>query len=325
VEDESESSQSAQTGAHGGRRFSHAPVLLHEAIDFLAVKRGGTYIDATLGLGGHSSAIATLLGPGGRLIGFDKDTIALEMARKRLTAPEGRQQDWPEIVLHHASYAEMAERVPPGSADGILADLGVSSMQFDDANRGFSFQADGKLDMRMDPDAELSADQVVNQFDESNLADLIYEFGEERRSRRIARAIVRARPIKSTAHLAQVVSAAARPMNQPRGRGIHPATLTFQAIRIYVNHELDDLGTLLKVAPQIIKPNGRLVVISFHSLEDRIVKDAMREGVREKVWEPLTKKPVIASDEEIEENSRARSAKLRAAVRMELRGRAGKR
>ena len=322
---EFEGRESALTGAHGRGRFSHAPVLLHEAIDFLALRRGGTYVDATLGLGGHSLAIAAQLGPEGRLIGFDKDTNALEMARKRLTAPEGRERDWPAITLHHASYAEIAERVAPGSADGVLADLGVSSMQFDDASRGFSFQAEGPLDMRMNPHAELSADQVVNQFDESDLADLIYEYGEERRSRRIARAVVRARPIKSTAHLAQVVSAAARPMNQPRGKGIHPATLTFQAIRIYVNHELEDLRALLKGAPQVVKPGGRLVVISFHSLEDRMVKDAMRDGAREGVWEPLTKKPVIASDEETAENARARSAKLRAAARMEVRGRAGKR
>jgi 16S rRNA (cytosine1402-N4)-methyltransferase len=219
----------------------------------------------------------------------------------------------------------MAERVAPGSVDGVLADLGVSSMQFDDASRGFSFQADGRLDMRMNPDAELSADQVVNQFDESDLADLIYKFGEERRSRRIARAIVRARPIKSTAHLAQVVSAAARPMNQPRGKGIHPATLTFQAIRIYVNRELEDLGALLNAAPQVLKPGGRLVVISFHSLEDRMVKDAMRDGARDGVWEPLTKKPVIASEAETAENSRARSAKMRAAARLEVRGRVRKR
>jgi 16S rRNA (cytosine1402-N4)-methyltransferase len=218
----------------------------------------------------------------------------------------------------------MAERVAPGSADGVLADLGVSSMQFDDASRGFSFQADGMLDMRMNPDAELTADQVVNQFDESNLADLIYEFGEERRSRRIARAIVRARPIKSTAHLAQVISAAARPINQARGKSIHPATLTFQAIRIFVNRELEDLGALLKAAPQVVKPGGRLVVISFHSLEDRMVKDAVRDGARDGVWEPLVKKPVIASDEEIAENSRARSAKLRAAARMEVRNRGGR-
>jgi 16S rRNA (cytosine1402-N4)-methyltransferase len=158
---------------------------------------------------------------------------------------------------------------------------------------------------------------VVNQFDESDLANLIYEFGEERRSRRIARAIVRARPIKSTAHLAQVVSAAARPMNQPRGKGIHPATLTFQAIRIYVNRELEDVRALLAQAPRVLRPGGRLVVISFHSLEDRMVKDAIRDGARAGVWEPLTKKPVVASAEEIAQNPRARSAKLRAAQRTE--------
>jgi 16S rRNA (cytosine1402-N4)-methyltransferase len=284
VEDpaEQEGRGGALSGARGGRGFSHAPVLFQEAIDFLAVKRGGTYIDATLGLGGHAAAIAARLGAEGRLIGFDKDTRALEMARRRLAPPEGGEQDWPEIVLHHASYAEMAERVSEGSADGVLADLGVSSMQLEDAGRGFSFQAEGPLDMRMNPHSELTADQVVNQFDESDLADLIYEFGEERRSRRIARAIVRARPIKSTAHLAQVVSAAARPMNQPRGKGIHPATLTFQAIRIYVNRELEDLRALLETAPQVVKPGGRLVVISFHSLEDRMVKDALREGRRKK-------------------------------------------
>ena len=317
---ESEGRKGAVSGARGGRGFSHEPVLYKEAIDFLAVRRGGTYIDATLGLGGHASAIAARLGAEGRLIGFDKDTAALEMARRRLAAPEGREQDWPEITLHHASFAEIAERVAAGSADGVLADLGVSSMQLEDAGRGFSFQAEGPLDMRMNPLSELTADQVVNQFDESDLADLIYEFGEERRSRRIARAIVRARPIKSTAHLAQVVSAAARPMNQPRGKGIHPATLTFQAIRIYVNRELEDLRALLGSAPRVIKPGGRLVVISFHSLEDRMVKDAVREGARSGVWQMLTRKPVIASEEEIAKNPRARSAKLRAAERGETRG-----
>ena len=314
---ESEGRQGAQSGAHGRRGFSHAPVLLKEAIDFLAVKRGGTYIDATLGLGGHASAIASRLGSEGRLIGFDKDPRALEMASRRLAAPEGREQDWPQITLHNASFADIAQQVAGNSADGALADLGVSSMQLEDAGRGFSFQAEGPLDMRMDPQSEPTADQVVNQFDESNLADLIYEFGEERRSRRIARAIVRARPIKSTAHLAQVVSAAARPMNQPRGKGIHPATLTFQAIRIYVNRELEDLRALLECAPQAIKPGGRLVVISFHSLEDRMVKDALRDGARAGVWAPLTRKPVIASEEEIAENPRSRSAKMRAAERVE--------
>ena len=177
--------------------------------------------------------------------------------------------------------------------DGLLADLGVSSMQFEDAARGFSFQAEGPLDMRMDPQAELTADQVVNQFDERELADLIYEFGEERRSRRIARAIVRARPITTTAELARVVAAAARPMKFQR---IHPATLTFQALRIYVNRELDDLKALTQDAPQVLARAGRLVIISFHSLEDRIVKDAMRDGARQGLYELLTRKPVVADE-----------------------------
>ncbi len=324
---ESAGDSSVLRGAHGGRKFNHAPVLCSEAIHFLAIRRGGTYVDATLGLGGHSSAIAAALGREGRLIAFDKDPVALEMARQRLAAPEGRQDDWPEVVLHHASYAELAARVAPSSADGVLADLGVSSMQLDDASRGFSFQADGRLDMRMNPESELTAEQVVNQFGESDLADLIYEFGEERRSRRIARAIVRARPIRTTAHLAQVVSAAARPITHAKGKGkgIHPATLTFQAIRIFVNRELEDLDALLRAAPIVVKPGGRLVVISFHSLEDRRVKDAVRDGHRDGVWLPLTKKPAIATPEEMQENPRARSAKLRAAERMTPRAGRGNR
>lgn len=308
----------APRSGHDGEQesFSHVSVLLQEAIDFLAIRRGGTYIDATLGLGGHSCEIAKRLGPEGRLIGFDKDTRALEMARKRLAETAASQpNDFPAITLFHASYAEVGQRVPPASVDGLLADVGVSSMQFDDASRGFSFQAEGPLDMRMDPHAELSADQVVNQFDEESLADLIYEFGEERRSRRIARAIVRARPIRTTAHLAQVVSAAARPMNQAERR-IHPATLTFQGIRIFVNRELDDLKALVEAAPRVLKPGGRLVVISFHSLEDRIVKDALRDGAREGIWNVFTKKPATATQEEIDSNPRSRSAKMRAAERM---------
>jgi 16S rRNA (cytosine1402-N4)-methyltransferase len=307
--------QSALTGAHGKSRFGHVSVLLKEAIDFLAVRRGGTYIDATLGLGGHSFEIAKRLGRQGRLIGFDKDTHAIELAQKRLNEPPAElKDDWPEIELIHASFAEIGERVARGTVQGILADVGVSSMQFDDATRGFSFQAEGPLDMRMNPESELSADQVVNQFDEKDLADLIYEFGEERRSRRIARAIVRARPVKTTAHLAQVISAAARPMKF--GKGIHPATLTFQALRIFVNRELADLEALLKAAPKVLAKGGRLVVISFHSLEDRRVKDAIREGAQREKYEILTKKPVIASEEEIRSNPRSRSAKLRAATRI---------
>ena len=304
---------SAQKGAHGEGKFGHVSVLLKPAIDFLAVQRGGTYLDATVGLGGHSFEIARRLGEQGRLIGFDKDTNALELARRRLLEPpEELRSDWPSVTLVHASYAEIATRVEPGSLDGLLADLGVSSMQFEDAARGFSFQAEGPLDMRMNPLAELTADQVVNQFDEKTLADLIYEFGEERRSRRIARAIVRARPIRTTAHLAQVISVAARPMN-PR---IHPATQTFQALRIFVNRELDDLKALLDAAPKVIRKEGRLAVISFHSLEDRIVKDALREGARQGTWDVLTRKPVTADEEEIAGNPRSRSAKMRAARRM---------
>jgi 16S rRNA (cytosine1402-N4)-methyltransferase len=298
-----------------GRGGNHVPVLLKEAIDFLAVRRGGTYIDATVGLGGHSLEIAKRLGAPGHLIGLDKDPAALEIARQKLSSAgvSPANTHWPVITLLNASFAEIGRRFPSAVADGILADLGVSSLQFSDPARGFSFQAEGPLDMRMNPQSELTAEQVVNQFDECELADLIYEFGEERRSRRIARAIVRSRPILTTAQLAAVISAAARPMKDQR---IHPATRTFQALRIFVNRELDDLRKLLKAAPQVLKPGGRLVIISFHSLEDRILKDAMREGAKLGQYKLLTKKPVTPSEEEIDRNPRARSAKLRAAERI---------
>jgi 16S rRNA (cytosine1402-N4)-methyltransferase len=315
----------------GRGEIGHVPVLLKEAIDFLAVRRGGTYIDATVGLGGHSLEIAKRLGAPGHLIGFDKDPRALEVARERLKPAVGswllavgktsqveltaerQRKDWPLVELRHGSFAVLANNQEPRANSGILADLGVSSLQFSDPARGFSFQAEGPLDMRMNPMSELTAEQVVNQFDERELADLIYEFGEERRSRRIARAIVRSRPIRTTAQLAAVVSAAARSMKQER---VHPATRTFQALRIFVNRELDDLRKLLEAAPQLLKPGGRLVVISFHSLEDRIVKDAMREGAKLGQYKLLTKKPVTPSEEEIASNPRARSAKLRAAERI---------
>ena len=331
-----------QGAGHGGGKeanqlsASHVPVLLKEAIEFLNVRRGGTYIDATVGLGGHSYEIAKRLGAPGHLIGLDKDPAALEVARERLTAdsstalssPTGDEmlarndrelRDWPSIELRHASFASLGEARGP-IADGLLADIGVSSLQLSDAARGFSFQADGPLDMRMDPQNERTAEQVVNHLDERELADVIYEFGEERRSRRIARAIVRSRPIRSTSHLAQILSAAARPMNSGSDkyeRRIHPATRTFQALRIFVNRELDDLKALLEAAPRILKPGGRVVIISFHSLEDRIVKDAFREGsIKDKYYRVLTKKPVTASEEEQDRNPRARSAKMRAAERV---------
>ncbi len=298
-------------GGHGGSKAGHVPVLLKEAIDFLAVRRGGTYIDATVGLGGHSLEIAGRLGAAGHLMALDKDPAALNVATGVLPRPA--QSDWPAITLLHRSFAELANDQRPTTVDGILADLGMSSLQLNNAARGFSFQAEGPLDMRMDPHSELTADQVVNQMDEVTLANLIYEFGEERRSRRIARAIVRSRPILTTAQLAAVISAAARPMKPER---IHPATRTFQALRIFVNRELDDLRGLLEAAPQILKPGGRLVIISFHSLEDRMVKDAMREGAKLGHYKLLTKKPVTPSKEEIDRNPRARSAKLRAAKKV---------
>jgi 16S rRNA (cytosine1402-N4)-methyltransferase len=192
----------------------------------------------------------------------------------------------------------------------LLADFGVSSLQLDEAQRGFSFRLDAPLDMRMDTRSGETAEQVVNQEDENELADLIYEFGEERRSRRIARAIVRARPIRSTAELASIISAAAPSM---KGDKIHPATRTFQALRIRVNDELGEIRSLLASAPSLLKPGGRLVLISFHSLEDRLVKDAFREAGRNKVLQVLTKKPVVAEEQEQMRNPRSRSAKLRAA------------
>jgi 16S rRNA (cytosine1402-N4)-methyltransferase len=318
------STDTPQGVGHGGRReaihlsANHVPVLLQEAIDFLNVRRGGTYIDATVGLGGHSYEIAKRLGAPGHLIGLDKDPAALEIAEKvvgRSSLVVGGS-DWPTVTLLHRSFAEIANDRRPATIDGLLADIGVSSLQLNDAARGFSFQADGPLDMRMDLRSERTAEQVVNHIDERELADVIYEFGEERRSRRIARAIVRSRPIRSTAHLAEVVSAAARPMNQAERR-IHPATRTFQALRIFVNRELDDLKALLEAAPRLLKPGGRVVIISFHSLEDRIVKDAFREGnIKDKHFRVLTKKPVTASELESDRNPRARSAKLRAAEKV---------
>jgi 16S rRNA (cytosine1402-N4)-methyltransferase len=222
--------------------------------------------------------------------------------------------EMPEVRFEPKAFSEAAAVIEPGSLDGLLADFGVSSLQLDEAHRGFSFRSEGPLDMRMDTRSGQTAEQVVNQLGENELADLIYEFGEERRSRRIARAIVRARPISTTAQLAQVISAAAPSM---KGEKIHPATRTFQALRIRVNDELGEIRTLLKSAPSLLRTGGRLVLISFHSLEDRLVKDALRDGGRDGVFEILTKKPVTASEEEQRRNPRSRSAKLRAAEKQD--------
>ena len=299
----------------------HVPVLLQQAIRNLNVRAGGTYVDATLGMAGHSLEIARRLaelnGPAGpgKLIGFDRDPEAMAIATRRLDALRDELgAAMPEVVLYGEPFSQAKGLLEPASVDGLLADVGVSSLQLNEAHRGFSFQADGPLDMRMDTRRGVTAAQVVNQGSEKELADLIYEFGEERRSRRIARAIVRARPITTTGQLARIVAAAAPAMKQER---LNPATKTFQALRIRVNDELGELQALLDAAPGLLKPGGRLVVISFHSLEDRLVKDAMREGTRVGMYHLESRKPITAEEEETDRNPRSRSAKLRAAERID--------
>jgi 16S rRNA (cytosine1402-N4)-methyltransferase len=293
----------------------HVPVLLDEVLQFLNVRPGGVIADATVGLGGHSAEIAKRLGATGRLICFDRDPEAMELAKARMEEVRAEIGDaMPEVIFEPRAFSETGGVIAPESLDGLLADFGVSSLQLDEAQRGFSFRSEGPLDMRMDTRTGETAEQVVNQEDENELADLIYEFGEERRSRRIARAIVRARPIRSTAELASIISAAAPSM---KGDKIHPATRTFQALRIRVNDELGEISTLLASAPSLLKPGGRLVLISFHSLEDRLVKDAFRDASHNGIFEVLTKKPVVAVEQEQLRNPRSRSAKLRAAERLE--------
>ncbi len=292
----------------------HVPVLLEEVLEYLNVRPGGVIVDATLGLAGHSLEIAKRLGGKGKLIGFDRDPEAMEKAKARLEVLRAELGDeMPEVVFEPRAFSETTGVIEPGSLDGLLADFGVSSLQLDEAHRGFSFRTDGPLDMRMDTRSGETAEQVVNQEDENELADLIYEFGEERRSRRIARAIVRARPITTTAELARIVSAEAPPM---KGEKIHPATRTFQALRIRVNNELGEIQSLLKSAGSLLKPGGRLVLISFHSLEDRLVKDAFKAAKDAKIFEILTKKPVVAAEQEQMRNPRSRSAKMRAAEKV---------
>jgi 16S rRNA (cytosine1402-N4)-methyltransferase len=294
----------------------HVPVLLEESLELLRLRPGAVVVDATLGLGGHSAEIVKRLGPAGRLIAFDRDEQAMNLARARFAAlAEELASEMPAVEFVARPFSEIAKVVKPGTLDGLLADFGVSSLQLDSAQRGFSFRADGPLDMRMDPRSELTAEQVVNQADEEDLANLIYEFGEERRSRRIARAIVRARPIMTTAELARIVSVEAP---QIKGEKIHPATRTFQALRIRVNEELGEIQSLLQSAASLLKPGGRVVLISFHSLEDRLVKGSFREDARAGLLEILTARPMVAKAQEALRNPRSRSAKLRAAERQEL-------
>ena len=278
---------------------------------WLRIDPEGTYVDATVGLGGHAFEIARQLTTG-RLIGIDRDARALEIARKRLEEYEKR------VTLVQADFSgidEVLNGLGAGPAHGVLADLGVSSLQLDTAERGFSFRLGGPLDMRMDSDSEeaITAADIVNQTAERELADLLYQYGEERDSRRIARTIVRARPIRGTEHLATIVAGA----RTSRGRQkLHPATKTFLALRIAVNRELEALGQFLNRVPATLAPGGRWVVLSYHSLEDRLVKQKFQQLSREGVCAVLTRKVERPADAEIAANPRARSAKMRVAEKL---------
>jgi 16S rRNA (cytosine1402-N4)-methyltransferase len=286
---------------------THEPVLLAEVLELLAVKPGGVWADGTVGLGGHALELLRWSSPDGRLLGMDRDSETLASATERL-APFGER-----VRLIHGDYRELPALLRHEPADGILLDLGISSAQLDDPDRGFSFQADGPLDMRMDRSCGETAAEVVNRLGEPELADLIYRFGEEKASRRIARAIAAARQktrIRTTAELAEIVRHAA-PHARP---GLHPATRTFQAIRIRVNRELEGLGDTLAALAGVLRPGGRLVVIAFHSLEDREVKLAFRDLEREG-FRRLNKKPLRPTEAEVRRNPRARSARLRGLLR----------
>jgi 16S rRNA (cytosine1402-N4)-methyltransferase len=285
--------------------MAHISVLLDVVLEWLQIRPEGTYVDCTLGAGGYTEAIAGRLTTG-RLIAIDRDPQAIDRVRERLGDAGGR------IKYVRSSYGEL-ERILEGTlADGIVADLGLSRDQIEDPARGFSFSSEGPLDMRMDPDGPLTAADIVNTYGEKPLADLIYQFGEERRSRRIARAIVRARPLTSTRQLAEAIGRAAP--RTPRDR-IHPATRTFQALRIAVNDELGELEKLLEAAPPRLGPGGRFLVVSFHSLEDRLVKQSLRRWAGLGQLQILTKHVIRPDDAETERNPASRSARLRVAER----------
>lgn len=288
----------------------HEPVLLDEALELLAVRPGGFYVDGTLGLAGHARALLARSAPGGRLLACDRDGEALELARAALQDEAGRAR------LEQADFRELPGLLGAQRPDGILLDLGVSSLQLDSPERGFSFRHDGPLDMRLDRSRGPSAAEAVNRLPEHVLADLIYAFGDEPASRRIARAIVaarRERPITTTARLAEVVRRAAGRQRRP---GLDPATRTFQALRIHVNAELEGLQEALERLAACLAPGGRLVVISFHSLEDRPAKQALRALQARGGFRVLTPKPVRPGALEEARNPRARSARLRAVERL---------
>ena len=297
----------------------HKPVLYQEIIHALQPHNRGRYVDGTLGAGGHARGILEACTPDGLLLGLDVDPNALAIARETLAPYEHR------IHLVQASHITLSEQLTLlkwDSVDGIVLDLGASSMQFDNAERGFSFMQDGPLDMRFGINAKMTAEEIINTFDEKELADIIFRYGEDRESRKIAKAIVMNRPLHTTRQLVAVIEKA----SPRRGDKLHPATQTFQALRIVVNDELYAVEKTLPQAVASLKSGGRCAVISFHSLEDRIVKEYFREQSKELINPPyekiyqeerkavvklVNKKPIVPTDEEIKENPRARSAKLR--------------
>lgn len=284
-------------------------MLLDEALRALDPAAGKIFVDATLGAGGHTEAL--LREPGTRVFGVDRDEVALALATKRL-APFGDR-----FVPIHGAFSDLESLLSAhgvNRVDGVLADVGLSSMQLDDPGRGMSFRTEGPLDMRMDRSQGETALELIRRLDDDELADVIYKFGEERRSRRVARCIKQAEAAFELETTLDLRRAVIRAVGPSRVGGLDPATRTFQALRIVVNGELDQLTELLDLAPRIVSTGGVLAVISFHSLEDRLVKRAFQDR---STWAPLTKKPIIATDEEIEENPRSRSAKLRAARRVD--------
>lgn len=308
----------------------HLPVLLEESLEYLKVQPGKTYLDATAGAGGHLTAIAKKAGQSSTVIGLDRDPNVINHLSGLADLPEN-------IRLFHTNFSDISQVLFANGIDtisgGVLADLGVSSMQIDNADRGFSFQQDGPLDMRMDSTSSISAHTIINEYSERELADIIFHYGEDRHARAIARAIVKNRPIDSTMQLAHLVTKSlARFQGKNSKHNKNPATRTFQAIRMAVNEELLSLEKFLNEAYSCLKPGARLVIITFHSLEDRMVKQFFKTKSLQCICPPrhpvctcntrpglqiLTKKPIVASSQEIDFNSRARSAKLRAAEKLE--------
>jgi 16S rRNA (cytosine1402-N4)-methyltransferase len=282
----------------------HTPVLLAEVLDWLRIRPEGTYADVTVGTAGHLLEIAKRLTTG-RVLGLDRDPQALAIARERIEPYKER------VILVHAEFSQIgevaaAQNLPP--FDGVIADLGISTLELDTPERGFSFRWAADLDMRMNPDNPLTADEIVNQWSEKELANLLYNNAEERDSYRIARAIVRARPIRDTEHLATVVAGGRTARGRQR---LHPATKTFLALRTAVNREEEELGQFLSRTPATLNQEGRMIVLSYHSLEDRVVKRSFQDLARTGEYKVLTKHVIVPSDAETATNPRARSAKMR--------------